>query len=226
MSYGPRLDLHVHTRYSPDSGLTLRAIVDHLGERGLQGFALTDHNTVAGHAELAELAREDARRILLPGIEVSTRDGHLLVYGLSELPPLHRPIGETIAWAKARGGVPVPAHPSRFFHGIGRRLALRVDVPALEAMNGHTPEIGNARSELLAARRGIGTTGGSDVHDLSDLGRCYTQFRESVTDAEAALAALRGGDCEAAGRSMTPAERVRLAVHHLGGRIARGLRPI
>lgn len=226
MNDGLHLDLHVHSRHSPDSLLTLTEIVERLGERGLQGFALTDHNSVAGHAELAELARRHPRLVLVPGVEVSTADGHLLVYGLSEVPPLHRPVGETVAWVRERGGVPVPAHPTRLVHGIGRRLAATVPVPALEAVNGHTAEIGNVRIELLAARRGIGTTGGSDVHDLRDLGRCFTEFPESVTTVGEVLDALRAGRCEAHGKSLTRAERVRLALHHVVARVGRGFRAI
>jgi len=226
MTESLRLDLHVHSRHSPDSRLEVRRIVETLGERGLQGFALTDHNSVAGHAELAQLQRDHPRLFLVPGVEISTREGHLLAYGISEAPEPQRPIREVVEWVRARGGVPVPAHPSRWFHGIGRRLAQELPVPALETLNGHTAEVGNARTELIAAKRGIGSTGGSDVHDLSDLGRCFTEFREDLTGVGEILDALRAGHCRSGGRSMNPRERVQLALHHLTGRVGRGLRPI
>ena len=64
---GPvRLDLHVHSRWSPDSRVPLASYVDRLSSVGLIGFALTDHNTVKGHTELASLAEQNPGLLLLP----------------------------------------------------------------------------------------------------------------------------------------------------------------
>jgi predicted metal-dependent phosphoesterase TrpH len=226
MSDGLRLDLHVHSRYSPDSRLTLAQIVDQLGPAGLQGFALTDHNSVDGHSELAALARQYPRYRFIPGVEVSTSNGHLLGYGITELPPTFRPVEETVEWIRAHGGVAVPAHPCRWSHGIGARLAERIDVPALETTNGHNPMVANARAELIAARRRIGSTGGSDVHELRDLGRAFTQFPEEVDTVAEILAALQAGHTRGAGASLTVSARLRLAVRTALLRATRGLRPI
>jgi predicted metal-dependent phosphoesterase TrpH len=221
-----RLDLHVHSRCSPDSRLTLAQLLDQVGPAGLHGFALTDHNTVAGHAELLQLRADFPHYVLIPGVEVSTRDGHLLGLGLDAAPPPDRPVEETVGWIVARGGVPVPSHPLRWSHGIGRRLAERLPVPALETVNGHSSEIANAKAELIAARREIGATGGSDVHELRDLGRCATEFPEEVVTVEDALEALRTGRTHGVGRSFTVPERLRLAARTSLLRASRGFRPI
>ncbi|HTT26347.1 MAG TPA: CehA/McbA family metallohydrolase [Thermoplasmata archaeon] len=226
MTNGLRLDLHVHSRHSPDSRLTLAQIIDQLGPAGLQGFALTDHNSVAGHSELARLATQYPRYRLIPGVEVSTRDGHVLGYGVAEAPPPYRPAEETIGWILAHGGVPVPAHPCRWSHGIGRRLAEQLAVPALETTNGHNPEIANARAELIAARRQIGSTGGSDVHELRDLGRAYTEFPEDVDSIPEILTAIRIGHTRGAGASLRMSARLRLAVRTSLLRATRGFRGI
>ena len=226
MSDGFRLDLHVHSRHSPDSRMTLPQIVDSLGEAGLQGFALTDHNSIAGHAELEVLARKFPMYRLIPGAEISTREGHLLVYGIRELPPVRRPVEDTVRWVEDHGGVAIPAHPMRWSHGIGRGLAERLAVPALEATNGHTGEIPNARAELVAARRGIGSTGGSDAHELRDLGRAVTEFPEGAGSVEELIEALRRGRARASGRSLTGAARLRVALRTGILRATRGFRPI
>jgi predicted metal-dependent phosphoesterase TrpH len=226
MSNGLHLDLHVHSLHSPDSRLTLTQIVDQLGPAGLQGFALTDHNSVAGHAELAELARRYPRYRLIPGVEVSTGNGHLLAFGIAEVPPTFRPVEETVAWVQARGGVPVPAHPCRWSHGIGRKLAERIAVPALETTNGHNPEVSNARAELIAARRMLGSTGGSDVHELRDLGRAFTEFPEEVDTIAEILAALRAGHTRGLGTGLGPLARLRLSLRTTLLRATRGFRPI
>jgi predicted metal-dependent phosphoesterase TrpH len=221
-----RLDLHVHSRVSPDSVLTLGAIADQLGLVGLQGFALTDHNTVVGHAALRELNRQYPRLLFLPGIEVSTEEGHLLVYGISELPPIYRPLGETLDWVRDHAGIAVLSHPLRWSHGVGRRLAESAPVVALESVNGHNSPLANARAEVIAARRGIGSTGGSDAHELSDLGRAYTEFPGEVDSLDDLLEALRRGHVTGAGDSLTGFGRARLAFRSSLRRLGRGLRPI
>jgi predicted metal-dependent phosphoesterase TrpH len=226
MNPGQRIDLHVHSRHSPDSSLTLQEIVDHLGQAGLTGFALTDHNSVAGHPELREIERRYPMYRMVPGVEVSTREGHLLAFGVSELPPAKQPIADTVRWVIDHGGVPVPAHPMRWSHGIGRKWATSLDVPALETTNGHTGAIPNARAELLAARRGIGGTGGSDVHELRDIGRALTEFPESVDSVSDILDALREGRCQGTGLSLGGPARLRVALRTGLLRAARGFRSI
>ncbi len=77
-----RYDLHMHSTAS--DGMNAPAELARLAaERGLGGFALTDHDTTAG---LGEAAEEAARLGLdfIPGVEISTRAGgkdiHMLGY--------------------------------------------------------------------------------------------------------------------------------------------------
>jgi predicted metal-dependent phosphoesterase TrpH len=226
MSERVRMDLHLHSTYSPDSRLRLEAAVERLGVAGLNGFALTDHNTVAGHAALRTLASRFPQYRFLPGIEVSTREGHLLALGVHEVPPLHRPVVETVEWVEARGGVAVPAHPARHAHGIGRRVAERLKVAALETVNGHNTEVANARAALIAARRGLGETGGSDAHDAAGVGRGFTVFPEGVESVDEMLEELRRRHTQAAGVSLRYGEMARLAVRTVALRVARGFRGI
>jgi predicted metal-dependent phosphoesterase TrpH len=226
MNPGLRLDLHLHSAASPDSRLSLEAAVERLGPQGLNGFALTDHNTVAGHRTLRKLAERFPQYRFIPGIEVSTRDGHLLALGIGELPPLRRPVSETVEWVEAHGGVAVPAHPARRSHGIGRRLAETVKVPALETVNGHNSELANARAAVIAARRTLGETGGSDAHDVRGVGRGYTVFPEGAETVDDLLEEVRRRHTLSAGKSLGLAEMVRVATGTVVRRMFRGLRPI
>jgi predicted metal-dependent phosphoesterase TrpH len=223
---GPRLDLHVHSRYSPDSRLTLEEIAARLPSVGLDGFALTDHNTVAGHGELAALATQFPALLLVPGVEVSTVEGHLLAYGVHEVPPLHRPVTETIAWVHEHGGVTVLSHPFRSSHGVGRKVAESAPVTAIETVNGHNSFRANARAAAVAARRRLAVTGGSDVHELADVGRAYTEFPDGTKSGEDALRALREGRQAAGGHGLSFAEWLRYEVHTALARVRRGFRPI
>jgi len=223
---GIRLDLHVHSHHSPDSSLTVEAIATHLAERGLSGFALTDHNTIAGHAELLEWQSKLPDTVLLPGVEVSTHEGHLLVYGVRELPPIRRPVAETVDWALARGAVPVLAHPFRLSHGVGRVVAESARVTAIETVNGHNSPRANRRATAVARARRLATTGGSDVHELEDLGRAFTEFPEGTRGLADVLAALRNGTTTGGGATLDFAGRVRTEWRTVGLRLRRGLRPL
>lgn len=219
-------DLHVHSRFSPDSSARVRDILDRVAVAGLAGMALTDHNSTAGHARLAALRSSYPRLLLVPGVEVSTRDGHVLAYGLDAAPPPGRPALETIEWVNDRGGVPVLAHPFRWAHGVGGRLARSVRVPALEATNGHNSEYANAKAELLAAQRRLGSTGGSDAHTPLDVGRAFTLFSEEPDTLAHLLEQLRHGRTHGIGRSLSGAERFLVPLRSAGLRIGRGLRPV
>jgi predicted metal-dependent phosphoesterase TrpH len=226
MSDAARLDLHIHSAYSPDSRQSLEAIVGRLPHVGLRGFALTDHNTVRGHAALAELQARYPAYLFLPGIEVSTVEGHLLAYGIRDAPPAHRPIVETIEWVRSHGGEAVPAHPFRRSHGIGAFLAESIPVAHVEGRNGHNSELTNLRAEDLAARRNLGTTGGSDAHTIGDIGRAYTEFDSAVTSVDDLLEALRRRSTTGAGRSMPWTGRLRLGVRSGLLLASRGFRTI
>jgi len=221
-----RLDLHVHSRHSPDSSLSIETLATNLVAHGLNGFALTDHNTVAGHAELAEWQAKLPDLVLVPGVEISTAEGHLLAYGVSELPPLHQPVADTIAWVRDHGGVSVLAHPFRLSHGVGGSVAESVRVDAIEVVNGHNSPRANRRADRVAVRRGLGRTGGSDVHELSDLGRAYTEFSEGTSRVETILAALRSRGSTAGGTALPLADRIRTEWRTVVLRLRRGFRPI
>lgn len=226
MSDGARIDLHVHSSFSPDSRMTLEEIVGRLSYVGLKGFALTDHNSIRGHAALAELQSKFPAYLLIPGVEVSTADGHLLAYGVREVPPTGRSVSDTIEWVRAHGGESVLAHPFRRSHGVGRTVVESATGAGIEIRNGHNSEIVNLKAEDVAARRNLTITGGSDAHAIADLGRAYTEFDAAITSVDDVLEGLRNRTTSADGRSMGLAGRIRLGFRTGLLRARRGFRPI
>src|SRR5437764_12425444 len=65
-----RLDLHNHTRHSPDSRVSPADLVARARQVGLDGIAITDHNSVAGIREAVAAAGD---LIINPGFELSSR---------------------------------------------------------------------------------------------------------------------------------------------------------
>ena len=72
-------------------------------DRGLDGLAITDHNT------LAHDLGEDM--VILPGIEISSRDGHVIGLGVSETIPRGLSADETIRRIRGQNGVSIIPHP-------------------------------------------------------------------------------------------------------------------
>ena len=226
MTGAPRIDLHVHSSYSPDSRHPPGAFAERLAYSGMNGFALTDHNTVAGHARLPDLVRRFPSYVFVPGVEISTSEGHLLAYGVRETPPAYRSLAESVDWVRGHGGIAILAHPCRWTHGVGRRRSEEVSVDGLEAVNGHNGLVANARAELIGARRRLVLPGGGGAHAPADLGRGFTQFTTPLGSAEELLTELKRGHTEAGGVSLTSGERLGWLVQTAGRRALRGFRRI
>ena len=83
------VDLHTHSIYSDGSSTTAELVELAIGN-GLQGLALTDHDTVEGSVEIKELG-EKAGLIIINGVEISTtlqqRTLHILGYGIDPNSP-------------------------------------------------------------------------------------------------------------------------------------------
>ena len=223
---GVRLDLHVHSVSSPDSVLTLDAIASGIAAAGLDGFALTDHNTTAGHSGIAALRERFPHLLIVPGIEVSTLEGHLLAFGITMAPPAGLPAAGAIEWVRSRGGVTALSHPFRLSHGVGEVLAETLKVDAIETVNGHNSAATNEKARRVAGRRGLATTGGSDSHQRADLGRAYTTFPAGTNTVEEVLRALREKATVAEGRPLTWFGRLRHELRTALLRLRRGGRPI
>ncbi len=219
---GTRLDLHIHTTASPDSLLTVEEVFRDALVQGLGGVAITDHNSVAALAR-ARRAFEGTRGFLLvPGVEVSTREGHLLVYGVERAPAPHRPLVETLEEVRRLNGIPVLAHPFRWAHGAGRKVANAAQVAGIEGMNGRNSDVPNAKAGLVATRRHLTVTGGSDAHERGSVGRCYTETEEDVESVEDFLELLRNGRVRAEGRSQNLVGRAKISATNAFKRVLRG----
>ena len=77
-----KADLHIHTPASEDfkgnrEDTTPRDFVDIAIEKGLDAIAITDHNTVDWCDKVREAAKGTGL-VVFPGVEVSTKDGHVL----------------------------------------------------------------------------------------------------------------------------------------------------
>lgn len=216
-------DLHNHTHHSPDSRVSPRDLVALARRIGLAGLAITDHNNVRGTAVAEEAAGDDF--LVIPGIEVSTREGHVLAYGVREVLPRDRPAEETVDRIIALGGVPVAAHPYRFWSGLGEDATVRSRFAAYETCNSRTLGRGNERARSLAKHRKVGETGGSDSHFLDEVARAVTAI-DGAQRVDTVLQAIAQGHTRVQGIDRGPVATARYVTKCVGEWLLRGLRRI
>jgi len=88
MSY--RYDLQVHTDASPCSRTSPTDVVAAAAKAGLDGIVVTDHDTMSNVNATREASPADLE--IVPGVEVTTTQGHLLAIDVQEPPPQTDPL--------------------------------------------------------------------------------------------------------------------------------------
>ena len=185
-----KLDLHVHTKYSPDCIIEPELYIKRAVKIGLHGFAITDHNEVAGAVKIFKSTKGRKDIIIIPGIEVSSDSGHILGYGITELVPRGLTPKETIERITELGGVAVAAHPYRLASGLGSEKVKSAKFKSIEILNHRSPKRENLRASKLAVELKSGTTGGSDAHQVWELGLAATQFNLTLQSSREGIDAI------------------------------------
>jgi predicted metal-dependent phosphoesterase TrpH len=197
-----KFDLHVHSEYSKDSKSSHDDILKVASKRGLDGFAICDHDTVEGGLACEKRAMELGLGItVIPGVEVTCSKGHILVLGIDQnIEPFLSP-EETIRRARELGGTVIIPHPfKKSSHGIGSFEGL--DIDAVEVFNSrclfNKP---NRKAATEAKRLGFPGVAGSDSHIPEMVGQAYTEIDVSENTLEAVLKAIREGKVAPAGKN-------------------------
>jgi predicted metal-dependent phosphoesterase TrpH len=184
-------DLHIHTVYSSDSVIQPKTLVDLLvAHNSVKVAAVTDHDSVRGCRATLDLAKAYPDILIIPGVEITTPYGDMLVLGTEEMPPKPWEPQDVADYAKSIGAVSVIAHPYREY-GMGD-YARTLNVDGIEVLNGGSSAIANNQAKELAKEMGLPGTAGSDAHQTSELFSVYTQVQAGL-DIDEILKALKGG---------------------------------
>ena len=230
-----RCDLHIHSRFSarseewlfrrfdfPDSYSDPRGLHRLLRERGMDFVTITDHDTIEGNLEIADLAGTFISEEVTTYFPQDPCKIHLLVWGISEtqhadIVQLRDNIFDLQNYLQRQAIAHSVAHPLysingkleashlerllllfKHFEGInGLRDAL-LSVLARELLSGLTPE----KIEEMANRHNLQPThpepwrkiftGGSDDHGGQFVAGAYTETPKAKTAADPALQTFRG----------------------------------
>ena len=181
-------DLQVHTAHG-DGMASAGELLAHIEAwTDLDLVAITDHDDVRGALLARELHANGRYSFgLVPGIEVTTRSGHLLALWVEEPIRSFRPLHETIAAIHRAGGVAVVPHPfSPMTRSVGQRALERVLSIGDAEVRPEGLEVANSTIagtvtrgrplRLNRERYRLAETGGSDAHFPEAVGSAVTVF--------------------------------------------------
>lgn len=185
------VDLHAHTRFfhaAPGRPTFFdpvgAALLGQFGRaRSLDGIAFTNHDYYRPYESRSSLD-------VVPGIEISTTGGHVLVVGPDpphEVEPGVLTPQEAVAIAHERDCAAILPHPFR----RGTLWKSGAPFDAVE-VNGKRPQIAD-RVSALAEELDVPVVGGSDAHFPFEVGRVHTLVDADVLTARSVVDAIRDG---------------------------------
>lgn len=197
-----KVDMHVHTCYSEDATLSLETIIETCQRRGLDGVAITDHDTIAGALALKEIAPwpttcQGRPFLVIVGEEIETTKGEILgLFLKEEIPGGLTPEEAMDRIREQRGLVGVPHPLDRVRRSaLGQKALLEIweELDFLEGFNSRVLLPGdNLRAQNFAQAKGLPLTAGSDAHTTYEIGRAYVEM-PPFNDPEGFLKGLAQG---------------------------------
>ena len=190
-----KIDMHVHTNYSDSKG-TVEDVIRIAKDRGLNGMAITDHNTLEG-AKVAMAMQNEL--IIIPGEEIKTENGEILAFGIKEAVPEDLPIEEAIHSVHLQEGLVFIPHPTIPLFGKLKELDMRrLPIDGLEVFSAISPMADHYASKniAIAERLGLSMIAGSDSHFPETVGDAYTIIDTEEATLPSILKALRLGKTE------------------------------
>lgn len=191
--------MHNHSSNSLDSVADAEdSILAAIGA-GLDGIVFTEHDSYEASGHVGPLREKYRGRLLIfRGAEYSAEEGHLLLFGIRDDSfrkyGHHAPARDIIRVVTEAGGVVAVPHAFREWLLMKADITELVQwgITAIESCNGHTSHGDNDKALRAAVALGLPTTGGSDSHNHIEVGTCYTEFFERVTE-ENFIEVLRRG---------------------------------
>ena len=192
-------DLHVHSNYSKDSLITPKELVFYAKKRGLTAVAITDHNQIEGSWKIAK----ETDFLVIPGMEVSSTDGHIVALNLQDLIPRGLSARETVDRIHKAGGVAIAVHPYAWFKGSLSLHVTDAKFEAVETLNASAFPFNhcNKKAEEIAQKLNLPCVGGTDAHYGPTIGYGYTAI-DSEPNVDSITKAIANGKCQPFGQQV------------------------
>jgi predicted metal-dependent phosphoesterase TrpH len=165
--------------------MSSEALVDHVERHTtLDVIAITDHDETSAALVARDYAARRGYRVqVVPGVEVTTRDGHMLALFVEDRPAALLPMLKTAEWVRTRGGLVLAPHPfTRLTHSLSSRAMLQAHrqrlLAGVEVLNASPAgRASRERALRFVDQYGLAAVGGSDAHMLGVVGLACTRFR-------------------------------------------------
>jgi len=185
---GIKLDLHVHSIYSGDSLIKPRDLLIYSKKIGLDGFAITDHDSMKAYNVLKKYP-ESNDLLIIPGMEIETNIGEVLALFIDKEIDCKDNDFFTIAnKIKDNNGVIVIPHPFDFLRDNHLKMKLLskniIDkyIDGVEIMNSRTIfKYCIKKAEKFKNKYNLFETGGSDAHTIKEIGNGYTFIKTNLS---------------------------------------------
>ncbi len=194
-----KVDLHVHTTYSKDSLITPKDLVYYAKKNGLNAVAVTDHNQLEGAYKIAK----ETDFPVVPGMEVSSSEGHIVALNVNEPIPRGLSAAETVNRIHRAGGVAIACHPFVLFKGcLQEKVCSTFD--AIEIINARAFPFKRSvkKATETAERLKLPRVAGTDAHYGPQIGYGYTEIEASEPSVEAIAKAIVEGHCQPFGKAV------------------------
>lgn len=194
--------MHVHTVVSPDAHTRREDLPAIIKERGLDGVAITEHNRF-------DPPKLDA--LTLPGVEISSLDGHIVALGIQEMIQPRLPANETIRRIHMQEGVAIVPHPYDPVSKCVKVSRLKETPDAVETINADAASflISNWLARRDAARFKLPQVGGSDSHIPETIGDAFTIVDSDSSSVRDILDAIKAGRVRAEGNATSIRNKLR-----------------
>lgn len=194
-----KADLHVHSNYSKDSMITPKDLIFYAKKRGLNAVAVTDHNQIEGSLNIAKTSDF----LVIPGMEVSSADGHIVALNLQQLIPRGLSAKETVDKIHEAGGLAIAVHPYAWFKGSLTSQVEQARFDAVETINASAFPFGRCKrmAVAMAQKLNLPQVGGTDAHYAPTIGCGYTVI-ECEPTIDAIAKAIVKGQCQALGQKV------------------------
>jgi hypothetical protein len=203
-----RFDLHLHTDfYSSCSAISPEDLIRKAVEMKLDGIAVTEHGIRWPDDKFDYLLRlaEPHGLALIDAQEVQTysrengMEGDFLVFGMKQSLGSEFRAEELAKRVHGEGGILIAAHPykwSRFgkdrYYGAGDRV-YHLDLDGIELFHPDHDEEALSKVRLAMEKLGLPGTGGSDAHQVHEIGTYLTVFENEVKNEEDLIREIRAG---------------------------------
>ncbi|TFF99340.1 MAG: hypothetical protein EU540_06905, partial [Promethearchaeota archaeon] len=203
-----------------------KEVVNYVKLKGLDGFAITDHQTLRGYKFSKEIGR-NKDIIVIPGMEINTHIGEILILFIEDDIKFNDNNFNTIVEkVKDNNGLIVIPHPFDFLRNNRLKMNLLNDniinkfIDGIEIINSRIIfKKSVTKAKNFNKKYKLFETGGSDAHTLKEIGNGYTLIR----DADKSFESIKNSLLEKKSRSMGVLSNPLVHVKTVFNKIKKGL---